>query len=149
MTKKNASAVASGPSWLRERTISAEIDSELADGDRSVILDRDIQLLVNDLWAAGAEAIAIGGVRLNTRSAIRQAGGAILVDNHPITGPYTLLAIGPPNTMRDNFERSPGLNRLRLLEASYGAGVTVSTGDGLTLPAGAGRDVEFARKAGS
>jgi uncharacterized protein YlxW (UPF0749 family) len=76
-------------------------------------------------------------------------GGAILVDNHPITSPYTILAIGPPNTMRDTFEHSPGLNRLRLLEASYGAGVTVSTGDGLTLPAGAGRDVEFARQAGS
>ena len=29
-----------------------------------VIQDRDIQLLVNDLWAAGAEAITVGGVRL-------------------------------------------------------------------------------------
>ena len=118
-------------------------------GSRQVILDRDLQLVVNSLWASGAEAVSVGGIRVGPNVTIRQAGGAILVDNHPITGPYTILAIGPPNTMRDNFERSPGLNRLRLLEASYGAGVTVSTGDGLTLPAGAGRDVEFARKAGS
>ena len=53
------------------------------DSATGAILDRDIQLLVNDLWAAGAEAVAIGGVRLRPTSAIRQAGGAILVDNRP------------------------------------------------------------------
>ena len=37
-------------------------------GSSGVILDRDVQLLVNDLWAAGGEAISIGGVRLQPRS---------------------------------------------------------------------------------
>ena len=78
--------------------------------------------------------------------ATAQAGGAILVDNHPIASPYAIVAVGPPNTMRENFERSPGLTRLRLLEASYGAGVTVATGDGFTLPAGATRGVAFAKQ---
>ena len=32
------------------------------------IQDRDIQLLVNDLWAAGAEGISVGGVRLRPTS---------------------------------------------------------------------------------
>lgn len=53
---------------------------------------------------------------------IRQAGGAILVDNHPISSPYTILAVGPPGEMRDTFDRSSGLQRLRLLEVSYGVG---------------------------
>lgn len=117
-------------------------------GSRQVILDRDLQLVVNSLWASGAEAVSVGGIRIGPNVTIRQAGGAILVDNHPIAGPYTILAVGPPNTMRDTFDRSPGLTRLRLLESSYGAGVTVSTGDGLTLPAGATRDVKFAKKTG-
>ena len=126
----------------------SDVSKQRVAGSRQVILDRDLQLVVNSLWASGAEAVSVGGVRIGPNVTIRQAGGAILVDNHPIAGPYTILAVGPPNTMRDTFDRSPGLARLRLLESSYGAGVTVSTGDGLTLPAGATRDVTFARKAG-
>jgi uncharacterized protein YlxW (UPF0749 family) len=79
---------------------------------------------------------------------IRQAGGGILVDNKPISSPYTILAVGPPHGMADAFDRSPGLQRLRLLEASYGVVVTVSAGDSVTLPAGSVRDVNFAREIG-
>jgi uncharacterized protein YlxW (UPF0749 family) len=79
---------------------------------------------------------------------IRQAGGAILVDNHPISSPYTIFAIGPPKAMREVFDRSAGLIRLRLLETSYGVGVLVSAGDGLTLPAGGTRDTRFAKRIG-
>jgi uncharacterized protein YlxW (UPF0749 family) len=50
--------------------------------------------------------------------------------------------------MAEVFDRSPGLQRLRLLETSYGVGVTVSTGEGLTLPAGSVRDINFAKQIG-
>ena len=125
-----------------------DVAKQRVPGSRQVILDRDLQLVVNSLWAAGAEAIAVGGVRMGPNVTIRQAGGAILVDNHPISSPYTILAVGPPNTMRDTFERSSGLQRLRLLEASYRVGVSVSSGDGLSLPAGAVREVKFAKQIG-
>ena len=125
-----------------------DVAKQRVQGSRQVILDRDLQLVVNSLWAAGAEAISVGGVRMGPNVTIRQAGGAILVDNHPISSPYTILAIGPPNTMRDTFERSSGLQRLRLLEASYGVGVSVSSGDGLSLPAGAVREIKFAKQIG-
>jgi len=126
----------------------SDVSKERIAGSRQVILDRDLQLVVNSLWASGAEAVSVGGVRIGPNVTIRQAGGAILVDNHPISSPYGILAIGPPNTLRDSFDHSPGLIRLRLLEASYGVGVTVSTGDGLTLPAGATRDIKFAKQIG-
>lgn len=125
-----------------------DVAKQRVPGSRQIILDRDLQLVVNSLWAAGAEAISVGGVRMGPNVTIRQAGGAILVDNHPISSPYTVLAIGPPNTMRDTFERSSGLQRLRLLEASYGVGVSVSNGDGLSLPAGAVREIKFAKQIG-
>ncbi len=48
--------------------------------------------------------------------------------------------------MQDVFDRSPGLQRLRLLEACYGVVVTVSSTDGLTVPAGSVRDVNFAKR---
>jgi uncharacterized protein YlxW (UPF0749 family) len=51
--------------------------------------------------------------------------------------------------MQDVFDNSAGLRRLRLLETSYGVGVNVSAKDNLTLPAGAVRDVKFAKQIGS
>ncbi|OBK29711.1 hypothetical protein A5634_17755 [Mycobacterium asiaticum] len=119
-------------------------------GSRQIILDRDLQLVVNSLWASGAEAISIGGVRIGPNVTIRQAGGAILVDNNPTTSPYNILAVGPPHSMHDVFENSTGLRRLRLLEASYGVGVSVNvdTTAKLSLPAGSVRDVKFAAPTG-
>lgn len=79
---------------------------------------------------------------------IRQAGGAILVDNTPTSSPYTILAVGPPHAMRDAFDNSPGMQRLRLLQISYGVVVTVDVADGLSVPAGSIRDVKFAKQIG-
>jgi uncharacterized protein YlxW (UPF0749 family) len=129
--------------------ILSDVSKQRVAGSRQIILDRDLQLAVNALWASGAEAISVGGVRIGPNVTIRQAGGAILVDNTPVGSPYTVVAVGPPHAMRDVFDRSPGLQRLRLLEASYGVGVSVSARDGLTLPAGAVRDVKFAKQIGS
>ena len=126
----------------------SDVSKQRVGGSRQIILDRDLQLVVNSLWASGAEAIALGAVRIGPNVTIRQAGGAILVDNTPASSPYVILAVGPPNTMRETFDHSPGLQRLRLLEASYGVGVTVNIADGLSLPAGSIRDVKFAKPIG-
>jgi uncharacterized protein YlxW (UPF0749 family) len=126
----------------------SDVSKQRVAGSRQIILDRDLQLVVNSLWASGAEAIAVGGVRIGPNVTIRQAGGAILVDNNPISSPYAVLAVGPPHSMQDLFDNSPGLRRLRLLETSYGVGVNVSAADKLTIPAGAVRDIKFAKQIG-
>jgi uncharacterized protein YlxW (UPF0749 family) len=127
----------------------SDVSKERVEGSRQVILDRDLQLLVNSLWVSGAEAISVGGVRIGPNVTIRQAGGGILVDNQPISSPYVIVAVGPPHAMQDVFDRSPGLQRLRLLETSYGVGVSVSSSDDdLNLPAGSVRDVNFAKEIG-
>jgi uncharacterized protein YlxW (UPF0749 family) len=126
----------------------SDVSKQRVNGSRQIILDRDLQLVVNSLWASGAEAISVGGARIGPNVTIRQAGGAILVDNNPTSSPYKILAVGPPHAMRDVFDNSPGLQRLRLLEISYGVGVTVDISDGLSLPAGSIRDVRFAKEIG-
>jgi uncharacterized protein YlxW (UPF0749 family) len=125
-----------------------DVSKQRVPGSQQVILDRDLQLVVNSLWASGAEAVAVDGIRVGPNVTIRQAGGAVLVDNHPIASPYEIVALGPQNALRDGFDRSPGLMRLRLLEISYGVGVTVSAGEGLTVPTGAARDIKFAKQIG-
>ncbi|KAA8968171.1 DUF881 domain-containing protein [Mycobacterium sp.] len=124
----------------------SDVSKQRVAGSRQIILDRDLQLVVNSLWAGGAEAISVGGVRIGPTVTIRQAGGAILVDNTPVSSPYTILAVGPAGAMGDVFDRSPGLRRLRLLQTSYGIGVSVTSRDGLTLPAGTIREVTFAKE---
>ncbi|OBI78957.1 DUF881 domain-containing protein [Mycobacterium sp. E740] len=126
----------------------SDVSKQRVPGSRQVILDRDLQLVVNSLWVSGAEALSVGGVRIGPNVTIRQAGGGILVDNQPISSPYVVLAIGPPHAMKDVFDRSPGLQRLRLLETSYGVGVTVSADEELQLPAGSVREINFAKQIG-
>lgn len=126
----------------------SDVSKQRVAGSPQVILDRDLQLVVNSLWISGAEAISVGGVRIGAGVTVRQAGGGLLVDNQPIANPYVVLAIGPPHGMQDAFDQSPGLQRLRLLEASYGVVVNVSASDDLSLPANSVRDVNFAKQIG-
>lgn len=60
---------------------------------------RDIQLVVNGLWSAGAEAVSVNGHRLTSISAIRFAGEAIIVDFRSLAPPYEIKAIGDPEVL--------------------------------------------------
>ncbi|KAA0094067.1 DUF881 domain-containing protein [Mycolicibacterium sp. P1-18] len=126
----------------------SDVSKQRVAGSPQVILDRDLQLVVDSLWVSGAEAIAIGNVRIGPNVTIRQAGGGLLVDNQPIANPYVVRAVGPPHAMNDAFDVSPGLQRLRILEATYGVAVNVSEADDLLLPAGSVREVNFAKEIG-
>jgi uncharacterized protein YlxW (UPF0749 family) len=54
----------------------------------------DLRLLVNGLWQAGAEAIAINGRRLSTISAIVNSNISVQVNRSPLTPPYVVSSIG-------------------------------------------------------
>ena len=126
----------------------SDVSKERVAGSQQVILDRDLQLVVNSLWVSGAEAISVGGVRIGPNVTIRQAGGGILVDNQPISSPYVILAVGPPHAMQDVFDRSPGLQRLRLLETSLRRRGQCQRRRRPDVPAGSVRDVNFAKQIG-
>jgi uncharacterized protein YlxW (UPF0749 family) len=101
------------------------------------VLDRDLQDAVNGLWAAGAEAVAINGLRLSSLTAIRSAGEAILVDYRPLSPPYTLRAIGDPGDLDVAFADGEAGRRLATLASAYGLELVIRRSDKQTLP-GAG-----------
>ncbi|MFU8853518.1 DUF881 domain-containing protein [Micromonospora sp. SL1-18] len=105
-----------------------------ADAGPSQVLYSDLQKVANDLWAAGAEAIAINGQRLTATTTIRQAGEAILVDYRPVTSPYEVTAIGP-GSMRDRFEESRSAALMREVARATGLSFGVKKAGDLTLPA--------------
>ncbi|MFU8874205.1 DUF881 domain-containing protein [Micromonospora sp. SL4-19] len=105
-----------------------------ADAGPSQVLYSDLQKVANDLWAAGAEAVAINGQRLTATSTIRTAGEAILVDYRPVTSPYEVTAIGP-GSMRERFDDSRAAALMREVARSTGMSFGVKKAADLTLPA--------------
>lgn len=102
--------------------------------DLARVLDQDLQLTVNGLFAAGAEAASINGQRLTTLSAIRGAGDAVLVGYRPLSPPYVIAAIGDPSDMRTKFDNGPAAEQLRTLAQTYGITFDVRVQDELLLP---------------
>ncbi len=45
----------------------SDVSKQRVNGSQQIILDRDLQLVVNSLWACGAEAISVGGVRVGPK----------------------------------------------------------------------------------
>jgi uncharacterized protein YlxW (UPF0749 family) len=103
---------------------------------RGRVRDGDLQLVVNALWAAGAEAVSINGQRLGPTTAIRFAGEAVLVDFRPVTNPYLVSAIGDPDTLRSRFLASPEVGALAVISESFGLRFEFAQEDELSLPAG-------------
>ncbi|GHI51071.1 membrane protein [Streptomyces rubradiris] len=103
--------------------------------DTGRVRDRDMQRVVNGLWASGAEAVSVNGQRLTALSAIRAAGDAILVDNRPLVPPYTVLAVGDGQRLSTRFQNSADGLYLHALEENYGIRATISTEGEVRLPA--------------
>ena len=100
------------------------------------VIDRDLQMIVNGLWQAGATDIAINGRRLTPTSAIRAAGEAILVNYRPMSPPYVVSAIGPDaDQLAGRFRENPAGLLLEELETQYGVIWELQTVGDTTLPA--------------
>lgn len=95
--------------------VRVTVDNAPGGGDNGRVWDEDLALLVDGLWAAGAEAIAVNGHRLTALSAIRTTGTAINVQNRPLRPPYVVEAIGDMDTLQARFvETGSGLAFLSL-----------------------------------
>jgi len=97
------------------------------------VLDGDVQGVVNALWAAGAQGIAVNGQRITSLSAIRSAGDAILVNYRPLNPPYVVQAVGNSEQIRSRFNDSGVAQDLRTAAKNYGLGLSTSTVDSLRL----------------
>lgn len=115
---------------------------------RGTVLDRDLQLVVNALWATGAEAVGVNGVRLNPVSTIRQAGAAMLVDDRPVPSPYVVSAVGEPHRLQTGFISSDAYLRLSAVAQVYGIGLAVVPVTDLRLSASVGPQLRLAEPTG-
>lgn len=112
--------------------------------DDGRIMDRDLQDIVNALWAAGAEAISVDDERLAAGTPIRAAGGAILVDFRPVSSPYTIHAIGDPDRLLPRFADTDTARRFTTYRQLYGITFEAESADSLTLDAAGGAELYYA-----
>jgi uncharacterized protein YlxW (UPF0749 family) len=77
-----------------------------------------LELLVNELRAAGAEAIAVNGHRLAATSGFSCAGTTILIDTKRLAPPYIIDAIGDSNNLKNALMMKGGFVQEQLLSFS-------------------------------
>jgi uncharacterized protein YlxW (UPF0749 family) len=91
---------------------------EIPEVDR-IIHDYDVRNVVNELWAAGAEAIEINGNRLVATSSVRCVGPIVLVDHRQVAPPINIRVIGDADTMMGGLNLPGGvLDTLRQQDAA-------------------------------
>jgi uncharacterized protein YlxW (UPF0749 family) len=101
-----------------------DISPSSSDMSLYLIHQEDLLNITNELWAAGAEAMAIGSgnklERIVTTTAIRCVGPVVQVNNQSMAPPYEILAIGDPQQLRDALQMPGGvLQPLKYFQITY------------------------------
>jgi uncharacterized protein YlxW (UPF0749 family) len=142
-------AGALGPGVVVELADSPRTPSTQGEAADLRIQDVDLQLVVNTLWQAGAEAVAVNGRRVVSTTAIRQAGGTILVNYRAVTSPYRLVAIGDADVLHERMTRSEVAERFGVWTEIYGLRFSVEEVVEASVPALRGvPDLQWARPVG-
>lgn len=95
-----------------------------------VVQEKDVRDMVNELFAAGALGVEVGGQRLVATSSIRSAGPLLLVNQQPISvNPVVIHAVGDPELLTSSLEL------IRNSLKPWGIRVEVERQDNLVLSA--------------
>jgi uncharacterized protein YlxW (UPF0749 family) len=104
-----------GLSAVRGPGVTVTMDDSTRPKSRSedpnvyLIHDDDLLKVVNELRAAGAEAISINGQRLTSVSEIRCAGPTISINGTRVAPPIVISAIGDPHTLEGSLKLRGGV----------------------------------------
>ncbi len=100
----------------------------VADGDSAddyLVSARDIRTVVDELWLAGAEAVAVNGERMTPTSAVIDIGSTVLVNSAYLVAPYRITAIGPKD-LYARLSAAPGfMDFVRARAQRYGIRIVV------------------------
>ncbi len=96
-----------------------------------LVHDSDLLTVVNELRAAGAEAISINDQRIISTSSIRCVGPVIQVNYQKVSTPFVIKAIGKSEYLESAMNIKKGV--VDLLKG-YGVGVTVERKSNITIP---------------
>ena len=108
-----------------------------------IIHDEDLLRVLNELHAAGAEAISLNDQRIVAMSEVRCAGPTVSVNNIRSAPPYVIKAIGAPKTLTSALRLRGGV--VETFEF-WGIQVKIKSQDKVQIPAlKAPRNFEYAK----
>lgn len=136
--------VATGYLAVRGPGLRITVDDPPDADETHMVRDDDLAILVDGLWAAGAEAIAINGHRLTVLSSIQNSGQAIHVNARPLSPPYEVLAIGNPDTLQARLLSTTHGSVFFGLARYLGFGFEMEEDGSLELPAARTRPLRSA-----
>ncbi|MEG0873135.1 MAG: DUF881 domain-containing protein [Clostridia bacterium] len=97
----------------------------------SLVHDSDVLTVVNELKAAGAEAISVNGQRIVATSAIRCVGPVIQVNYQKVAAPFEIKAIGNSQYLESAMNIKNGV--VDMLK-ELGVGVVVTRQNNVEIP---------------
>jgi uncharacterized protein YlxW (UPF0749 family) len=113
--------------------------------DDLVIHQSDVQAVVNAVWAAAADGVAIMDQRLIATSAVRCVGNTLLLQGRTYSPPFVVAAIADASAVRAQLAASPQVAVLQQAVDAYGLTFTVRERPSVSLPAYDGPlDLEYA-----
>jgi uncharacterized protein YlxW (UPF0749 family) len=99
---------------------------------------RDVRTVVEELWLAGAEAVAVNTERIAVTSAIVDIGQSVLVNSAYLAAPFDITAIGPTD-LYDRLSHAQGFVDLVQARAqTFGIQVQFAELADVAVPAYAG-----------
>ncbi|HEY0125867.1 MAG TPA: DUF881 domain-containing protein [Blastococcus sp.] len=117
--------------------------------DDLVIHQSDVQAVVNAVWAAAADGVAIMDERLIATSAVRCVGNTLLLQGRTYSPPFVIAAIAEPSAVRAQLAASPQVAVLEQAVEAFGLTFTVRERPVVELPAYDGAlDLEHATAGG-
>jgi uncharacterized protein YlxW (UPF0749 family) len=113
--------------------------------DDLVIHQSDVQAVVNAVWSAGADGVAVMNQRLVATSAVRCVGNVLLLQGRTYSPPFVITAIANGAAVRTRLAYSPQVQILQQAADQLGLTFTVRDIPSVRLPAYTGSlDMEYA-----
>ena len=106
--------------------------------DDVVVHQQDLQGVINALWAGGAEAIMVMDQRIVSTSSVQCVGATLYLQGRVYSPPYTVTAVGDPESMLAALETDPVVSTYRAWADAVGLGYAVEELGETELPAFAG-----------
>ncbi|MGY1837561.1 DUF881 domain-containing protein [Blastococcus sp. SYSU DS0510] len=103
--------------------------------DDLVIHQSDVQGVVNAVWAAGADAVAIMDQRLISTSAVRCVGNTLLLRGRTYSPPFVITAVVDAPQVEAALDASPQVAVFEQAVRSWGLTFEVRERPQLTVPA--------------
>ena len=103
-----------------------------------LVTGRDVRTVVEELWLAGAEAVAVNDERVVSTTSIIDIGGSLLVNSAYLAPPYQVKAVGPADLYEQLASSASWVDYVASRAGQDGIRLAIAQPTDLLVPAYAG-----------